>query len=968
MKNMKWLSIILIVLILVSSALVFADEVEETKEMAYEAGFQRAIKDAETMDNLKSDNDIRALYDGVLKNDFLDGYKDGFAQAKLTYGEKLGKALGLVFGAKDFKDKKSSEWSRHLPSDLEIITMYDLNKETDAYKTRFLFDFKKEFEIGYKEAYEKANLDPTSQSAEAGKRDGTKAGDSLGKLFGIKDFKNGNTNNFRRTMPSDLQIVIDYSLNNDNKGYKEAFIINFKVAFELAYEKSYREANLEDKEGEAQQLGYNLGYTDGKKIADDNKKSGILLPINLVRLTNAQVLSKYSLELSGKNDVYKDKFLKGYQEGFTKGYDASNMESGEELDGYNRGYTDGKALASQNNTDKKFTPYEQVKMTDQAVMGKNYEYLKDKGAQFILNFVKGYQEGFEKGYKETIKAGEDPEEPEDGVALSSGFGAAFGMNYGEIAGLQDYEKGVSPNWSRAIPKDTELDRLFNLRNLPREERNAFIEQFRKNFEIGYEKAYYEGHFGAIRNSLTAGTADGSQFGGNLGAIFGSKDYYEGRDSDYKRDLPSDYIIESEYALNLDNKEYLQGFVNGFKKAYQEEYIKSFREAKNNAFLMDQSMGYENGLSVGNIQGSTQATMDYMQKKTNDWNRSKPAASSLIFEFNLMYQPEKYRDSFISGFWDGYSKGYTDTYKEVSQTSNETKTVSQTIPISGATLMSLDGAMAVTIKPGTYYKPVILKIDTLNDSLYSFDKNYISASNYYKISLINPNNNAFNNESKIELSFEYYGGKKGGVYKMQNGQWQYMDSTRDDSSIAIMVNPRNLLAEGSVYAVMLNEEVKTFHDIRGHWAKDEIETLIRRNIIYGYTDNTFKAENKITRAEFLTLLSRVYKWQLPTYTANTMQFKDYASFGNRNNIISYALAHGYINGYPDNTFRPNDHISYRELEIIMRRFIDKEFKWHHTAAKMLYEKKARTSFYDSIDNKINRGEVSYMLYILNDWRY
>ncbi|NLC03608.1 MAG: S-layer homology domain-containing protein, partial [Tissierellia bacterium] len=68
------------------------------------------------------------------------------------------------------------------------------------------------------------------------------------------------------------------------------------------------------------------------------------------------------------------------------------------------------------------------------------------------------------------------------------------------------------------------------------------------------------------------------------------------------------------------------------------------------------------------------------------------------------------------------------------------------------------------------------------------------------------------------------------------------------------------------------------------------------------------------------------------------------------------------------FRPNDNISYRELEIIMRRFIDKEFKWHHTAAKMLYEKKTRTSFYDSIDNKINRGEVSYMLYILNDWRY
>ena len=141
-------------------------------------------------------------------------------------------------------------------------------------------------------------------------------------------------------------------------------------------------------------------------------------------------------------------------------------------------------------------------MTDQAVMGKNYEYLKDKGAQFILNFVKGYQEVFEKGYKEVIKTKEGEEKPEDGVALSSGYGAAFGMNYGEIAGLQDYERGVAPNWERAMPRDAEIDRLFDLRKLPFEERREFIEQFKKNFQLGYEKAYYEGHFGAIRNNNT----------------------------------------------------------------------------------------------------------------------------------------------------------------------------------------------------------------------------------------------------------------------------------------------------------------------------------------------------------------------------------------------------------------------------------------------------------------------------------
>lgn len=636
--------------------------------------------------------------------------------------------------------------------------------------------------------------------------------------------------------------------------------------------------------------------------------------------------------------------------------------------GYIKGYEYGKNKATISNLDKTFIPYEKATLSYNEIYNINIVYLKDKTAQEINIFTEEFSKGYEKGYKEIIKTGEDSKDNVNSIIyLSSGFGAAFGMNYGEIAGFKDFEKGVYPSWSKVVPGSTELTNTFNLKNLPYGERNEFLYQFRKNFQIGYEKAYYGGHFGTIKNSLDAGNADGSQLGTNLGAIFGSKDYSENRTSDYKRNMPSDLTIKSEYVLKLDSTDYSNGFINGFKKAYQEAYITSFRESKNNTFLMDQSMGYENGLSVGSIKGSRQASIDYMEKNATDWKRYLPKASVIINEYNLMFQQEKYRDSFIGGFGEGYMTGYVDTYNEVSKTDNESKTTSETIPISGGTVMSMDGLFAVTLNKGTYYKPVILSIDILNDSFYSFDKNYISASSYYRVSLVNPSG-TYNNDNKIELSFEYYGDQKGGVYKMVNGKWQYIDSKIDDSSITVMVNPSNLNSTGSVYAVIRNQDVPTFHDIRGHWAKNEIETLIRRKIIYGYTDTTFKPENKITRAEFLTLLSRVYNWSLPTNTANITQFKDSTSFGNRDKIISYAIAHGYIKGYDDNTFKPNDTISYNEIEIIMARSIDKNFKWHDTAAKMLYEKNVRSSSYDNIDNKINRGEVSYMLYILNEWRY
>ena len=48
----------------------------------------------------------------------------------------------------------------------------------------------------------------------------------------------------------------------------------------------------------------------------------------------------------------------------------------------------------------------------------------------------------------------------------------------------------------------------------------------------------------------------------------------------------------------------------------------------------------------------------------------------------------------------------------------------------------------------------------------------------------------------------------------------------------------------------------FTDISGHWAEAEIERAASLGWIMGYTDGTFRPENYITRAEAMTMINRV----------------------------------------------------------------------------------------------------------------
>jgi uncharacterized protein YjdB len=106
------------------------------------------------------------------------------------------------------------------------------------------------------------------------------------------------------------------------------------------------------------------------------------------------------------------------------------------------------------------------------------------------------------------------------------------------------------------------------------------------------------------------------------------------------------------------------------------------------------------------------------------------------------------------------------------------------------------------------------------------------------------------------------------------------------------------------------------DVNGHWAQSQIETMITKGVVAGYPDNTFKPDNTITRAEFITMTNKAFSFKTtaeinyPDVNVNDWFAKE----------ITIAKAAGYISGYPDGTMKPNSQITRQEVATIITQIL------------------------------------------------
>jgi len=101
------------------------------------------------------------------------------------------------------------------------------------------------------------------------------------------------------------------------------------------------------------------------------------------------------------------------------------------------------------------------------------------------------------------------------------------------------------------------------------------------------------------------------------------------------------------------------------------------------------------------------------------------------------------------------------------------------------------------------------------------------------------------------------------------------------------------------------------DIRNHWAQKNIEELVALGAVSGCPDGTFKPDNTVTRAEFVTMLVKAFKLK----NQGGEFFADTAAHWARD-YIAAAVADGLASGYDADTFGPDNLITREQMAVMI----------------------------------------------------
>ncbi len=115
---------------------------------------------------------------------------------------------------------------------------------------------------------------------------------------------------------------------------------------------------------------------------------------------------------------------------------------------------------------------------------------------------------------------------------------------------------------------------------------------------------------------------------------------------------------------------------------------------------------------------------------------------------------------------------------------------------------------------------------------------------------------------------------------------------------------------STYSVVWNPV--EFSDVTNHWAKDTVNNMGSRMVVFGDNNGNYNPDNNITRAEFATIIIRALGLTPGTGESG---FDDVASTDWYCGYVETAAGYGIITGYPDGSFGPDDTIT-REQAMVM----------------------------------------------------
>lgn len=150
------------------------------------------------------------------------------------------------------------------------------------------------------------------------------------------------------------------------------------------------------------------------------------------------------------------------------------------------------------------------------------------------------------------------------------------------------------------------------------------------------------------------------------------------------------------------------------------------------------------------------------------------------------------------------------------------------------------------------------------------------------------------------------------------------------------------------------QINSYSDVKDtDWYNNAVSTLGNAGIIAGYPDGTFRPDGYITRAEFAVIAARFSE---EVYNSGS-SFSDVSDNHWAAGFISLAEHLGYINGYPDGTFRPDQTITRAEAMTLINRVLERTVDEEHMASDMVkwVDNLSGAWYYEAVQEATNSHE-------------
>ena len=156
-----------------------------------------------------------------------------------------------------------------------------------------------------------------------------------------------------------------------------------------------------------------------------------------------------------------------------------------------------------------------------------------------------------------------------------------------------------------------------------------------------------------------------------------------------------------------------------------------------------------------------------------------------------------------------------------------------------------------------------------------------------------------------------------------------------------VKPNNNITRAEVATIffrLLTDDARAYYwstdsgfsDVKpGDWYNNAVSTMVNAGILNGYSDGTFKPNANITRAEFATIAAR--------FLSNSYSLNDrfYDTEGHwAEPYINRAAEVGWINGYNDGSFKPDQAITRAEAVTLVNAVLGREPHEDHLLSRMV----------------------------------